>query len=118
MKRSSIVVFVYTLFVLIGGIIGFVKAQSQASLVMSLLFAVGLSLCGWAMLKGHKLGLVLASLLILCLGAFFCYRFFLNYHFMPAGLMSLLSLAALGFLLIPCGSCNKCCADERKGCSK
>ncbi len=90
----------YALFVLVGGLIGYVKAGSLASLTMGCFFSALLFLCAFAIYRksvlGHVLTLALTSFLLL----FFGFRFFQKLVFMPAGLMVLLSIGLLSILLI------------------
>lgn len=89
----------YAFFVLIGGLIGYVKAGSFASLSMGVFFSSLLFFCSFAIYKksvlGHVLTLALTSFLLL----FFGFRFFQKLAFMPAGLMVLLSVGLLSILL-------------------
>lgn len=88
----------YSLIVFIGGIIGFIKAHSIASLVSGCSFA-SLILTSSILLKqyeefGKKMALTLAAFLAL----FFAYRFFTSLTFFPSGIMSLISLSV--FLIV------------------
>lgn len=100
MKLNAIVVIVYGLFVLIGGMVGFAKAHSIPSLVMGTAFAVGLVMSGAAMLKGIRWGFVLGCILVVALALFFGYRLVLTKSFMPAGMMCLMSLCVLVIMFV------------------
>jgi uncharacterized membrane protein (UPF0136 family) len=89
---------IYSLLVVMGGVIGYVQAHSYASLYMGLAFGISLSLCSLLMLKGKKAAYLVALVLMCILALFFCYRFALTQKFMPAGLMLVLSCAS-GLLL-------------------
>jgi uncharacterized membrane protein (UPF0136 family) len=95
MQFNGIVVVVYALLVMVGGMIGFIKANSVPSLVMGITFALGLLLCAVAMVKGIKLGYYASIILALILTIFFTYRYGISQHFMPAGLMSILSIVII-----------------------
>ena len=100
MSRISIfVVVVYAIFVFVGGLIGFLKAQSNASLIMGSIFAILLFLSAGGMWKGMPWSyfgaLACASFLLF----FFGYRYFQSLRMMPAGLMVLLSIIVLISLL-------------------
>jgi len=98
MKVYIQITLIYALIVLIGGVIGFIKAQSIASLSMSLFFAGLLSISAWLMLSNRLIGYYLALACIGFLGFFFLYRFAETVKFMPAGFMSLVSMfAAMAF---------------------
>lgn len=100
MKTTGWTVLGYALLVFLGGIFGYVKAGSTPSLVMGVIFAVILSTSAFAMFNEKKIGLFAAIVATAILAAFFLYRFAAAFHFMPAGLMSVLSLIILAFLLV------------------
>lgn len=99
MKSNSIVTGVYALFVLIGGIIGYTTADSIPSLAMGTVFALLLAGCAKLIWDKKSAGYVGAIVLMGVLLAFFGYRFILSTKFMPAGLMTILSLVAMSALL-------------------
>jgi uncharacterized membrane protein (UPF0136 family) len=75
----------------VGGLIGFFKAGSKASLIMSLAFAVLLGLFQFVIPgTGWVVDLLLATLLI-----FFGMRFMKGKKFMPAGLMTIVTVITL-----------------------
>lgn len=100
MKATGWAVLAYALLVFLGGIFGYVKASSTASLVMGVIFAVILSTSAFALFNEKKIGFLAAIIATGSLAAFFLYRFTGTLHFMPAGLMSILSLITLTFLLV------------------
>ncbi len=100
MKPTGWIVLTYALLVFLGGIFGYVKAGSTASLIMGVAFAVVLSTSAFAMFNERSIGFTLALAATALLAGFFLYRFALSYNFMPAGLMSVLSLVVLGILVI------------------
>lgn len=100
MKPTGWIVLTYALLVFLGGIFGYIKAGSTASLIMGVIFAVALSTSAFAMFNEKIVGLYLSLGTTAVLAAFFVYRFVLTGNFMPAGLMSILSLAVLAYLFI------------------
>lgn len=91
MNIRSLLLF-YSLVVFAGGIIGFIKAQSTASLISGFSFGC-LILTSSILLKqyqnfGKKMALTLAAFLAL----FFTYRFMNSFAFFPSGIMALISL--------------------------
>jgi uncharacterized membrane protein (UPF0136 family) len=100
MRPTGWIIIAYALLVFLGGIFGYVKAGSTISLIMGVIFAVALSTSAFAMFNEKIIGFTVAAIATALLAAFFLYRFFLSYHFMPAGLMSLLSLTVLGILFL------------------
>jgi uncharacterized membrane protein (UPF0136 family) len=99
MKYKGISVLIYSLLVLIGGILGYVKAQSAVSLMTGVLSSLFLCVGAFSLFKGKKLGFYLSTILTALLGVFFAYRFALTHSFMPAGLMCILSAIILIILL-------------------
>lgn len=94
MIGNALIIFIYGLVVLLGGLIGYAKG-SQASLIAGTLFALALFASGYGIYKRTVLGYFSAIALSLMLLALFTYRFIGSYKFMPAGLMILISLAVL-----------------------
>lgn len=100
MKKAAGITGAYGLLVLIGGIMGHVKAASTVSLVMGILF--GLLLLGSSLLMMRKkiVGLYAAIGTLLVLDAFFTYRFLKTLRFFPSGLFAILSLVVLALLIL------------------
>jgi uncharacterized membrane protein (UPF0136 family) len=99
MPKNAILVGLYGIIVLMGGIIGFIVANSVPSLVMSALFSVLIFFTVHSIYRGNTRGLVYASLLAFLLTLFFSYRFFISLKVMPAGFMFFISLALFFWLL-------------------
>lgn len=97
---AGTVAVVYGILVAAGGIIGYARAGSRASLVMGGLFGLLLAITGAAALRGWAAGIPVAAALTGVLTVFFGYRFMQTGAFMPGGVMGLLSLAALLVLLL------------------
>jgi len=95
MKVTAIIIFLYALVVLSGGITGYAKAASSASLIAGVGFGSALALTAFFVMRGKKAAQQLALLLLFVLDSFFTFRFAKTFHFFPAGLMSLLSLIVL-----------------------
>lgn len=91
---------IYALVVLLGGVIGFAKAGSTASIVMGAAFALLLLLSSLLVHKKMEIGVYISLILIGFLACFFGYRFFSSFKFMPAGLMMILSI--INFTYIFC----------------
>ncbi|MGB8691029.1 MAG: TMEM14 family protein, partial [Microcoleus sp.] len=86
----------YGILTLIGGIMGYVKAKSQASLISGLVSGSLLIFAGTAQLMGQSWGLILAAVISAALVIVFIVRLVKTRKFMPAGLLILASLASLG----------------------
>ncbi|MBA3815366.1 MAG: TMEM14 family protein [Parachlamydiaceae bacterium] len=95
MRFNGIITVFYALLVMTGGMIGFIKADSVPSLIMGITFALGLLLSAVAMVKGYKKGFYATLLLAAILLGFFAYRYTISHQMMPAGFMSILSIAII-----------------------
>ena len=85
------VLWIYILLLVIGGLIGFLKAQSKVSLIMSVAFAGALSLCA----AGIIFRAYVADILLVALLVVFAMRLVKTKKFMPAGLMLVVTILAL-----------------------
>src|SRR5437773_11703962 len=85
------VLWIYIILLVVGGLIGFFKAKSQVSLIMSVAFAAALSLCAAGIIfQPYVADILLAALLLV-----FAARLVKTKKFMPAGLMPVITIAAL-----------------------
>ena len=89
-------ILVYALLVAIGGIIGYVKAKSNQSLISGLGSGIALLVAWYISLQNPTIGLALAAMIALALVIVFALRFRATSKFMPAGLLTGLSLVATG----------------------
>jgi uncharacterized membrane protein (UPF0136 family) len=89
-----IVLWVYIVLLLAGGLMGFIKAKSMISLVTSAVFAVLLALCATGVIRPFYIADILVGLLLVVFGV----RFAKGRKFMPSGLMLGLSAAVLAAL--------------------
>ena len=95
MKVTSIIVYAFGILIGLGGIFGYVKSGSQASLISGFAFGIALIVSGYFMSKGMILAQYFALVLTFLLDALFTYRFAKTLHFFPAGFLSIASLAVL-----------------------
>ena len=93
-------ILIYGLLVLIGGIMGYVKAKSQVSLLSGVGSGIALLIAWFVAGNNPWLGLGLATLLGLVLFVVFVMRFLRTRSFMPAGLMMIFSLAAVAIFVL------------------
>lgn len=100
MKEKSLIIFSYAILVLIGGLIGYLVANSLPSLIASSAISLLLFICAVFIWKGSTTAHHVATFLILCLFAFFGYRFFLTYKIFPAGMMLVVSGCLAGYLMV------------------
>lgn len=95
MNIHAYLVTLYAILIIVGGVMGFIKAASIASLAMGVLFGVLLLGTSFAMYKGNRVGFWTAVFLTAVLLAFFLYRYLLSGAMIPAGVMTLVSLLVL-----------------------
>ena len=92
---AKIYFLVFGALTIIGGIVGYVKAGSLASIVAGAITGVLLLVAG-ALLPEHRaVGLATALIVSLLLAAQFVPKFIRTGRFMPAGMMSILSVIGL-----------------------
>jgi uncharacterized membrane protein (UPF0136 family) len=85
------ILWIYIVLLVVGGLIGFFKAKSKVSLIMSVTFAALLTLCAAGIIfQSYVADILLATLLVV-----FAIRLTKTKKFMPAGMMLVLTLAAL-----------------------
>lgn len=89
------VLWVYIVLLVVGGLIGFLKAKSQVSLIMSVSFAALLILTAIPNLLNASTARMLADVLMALLLVVFGIRLAKTKKFMPAGMMLIVTVAAL-----------------------
>lgn len=90
----------FGLFSIIGGLIGFLKAGSKASLIAGGVSGMLLLLSTWAYTQGSIFGFYGLILISLMLGAHFGRKFLQSRQWMPAGIMLSLSVMTLVALVV------------------
>ena len=89
--RPDVVLWIYIVLLVAGGLIGYLKAGSKISLIISSIFAAILTLCQIGVVfQRHMADIVLAILLVV-----FAWRLTESKKFMPAGLMLVITVLAL-----------------------
>jgi len=89
--RPDKVLWIYIIVLVAGGLIGFLKAKSRVSLIMSAAFAAALSLCAAGIVfQPYVADILLAALLVV-----FAMRLAKTRKLMPAGLMLIFTIVAL-----------------------
>lgn len=92
---------IYAALLAVGGVIGFIKARSHASLIAGLVSAIAALVALALSLAGYRWGIALGSLLAIVLFLFFGYRYAIrNRVFMPAGMMAVVSLVVLAIMIL------------------
>src|SRR5436190_9388616 len=94
MTTGQIILWVYIVLMMVGGLMGLIKAGSKASIIASSIFAVVLALFALDILPFRHCWIVLLVLLL-----FFGKRFAMGKKFMPSGLMTVLTLFVLVLLV-------------------
>ena len=89
--RPDKVLWIYIIVLVAGGLMGFLKAKSRVSLIMSAAFAAALSLCAAGIVfQPYVADILLAALLVV-----FAVRLGKTRKMMPADLMLILTIVAL-----------------------
>lgn len=89
------VLWIYIVLLLVGGLIGFLKAGSKVSLISSSVFAALLVLTAVPGVFERKFALGLSNVLLAALLVVFAIRLAKTKKFMPSGLMLVLTILAL-----------------------
>jgi uncharacterized membrane protein (UPF0136 family) len=96
-SAAKIYFLVFGLLTIAGGVVGYIKAGSMASIVAGSISGVLLVVAAFLLPEHQGAGLILALAVSLLLAAQFVPKFFRTFKVMPAGLMSVLS--ALGIIV-------------------
>lgn len=89
--RPEAILWGYLVLLLVGGVMGFVKGKSRISLISSLVFGALIALSAAGKLGPAWIGDLLLTALVIV----FALRFQKTKKLMPAGFMTLLTIAAL-----------------------
>lgn len=87
----SLILWIYIALLILGGLMGFLKAGSKASLIASVICAIPLIICNLVVATPPRLADVFVGVLL----AYFGMKFTKGRKFMPAGFMVILSLLTL-----------------------
>src|SRR5207249_11456506 len=99
---AKIYFIIFGILTIAGGIVGYVKAGSTASIIAGSISGVLLLLAAWLMPEHRAVGLVVALVVSLLLAAQFIPKFFQTFTVMPAGLMSVLSAIGIVVAIVAC----------------
>ena len=86
----SLILWIYIALLILGGLMGFLKAGSKASLIASVICAIPLIICN-VVAPSSRLADVFVGVLL----AYFGMKFAKSRKFMPAGFMVILSILTL-----------------------
>lgn len=95
MKSAGLITLIYGLLLLVGGLMGRLKAASTASLVTGVGFGLLAIVLSIGIFKRSLFSAYFALILTFLLDAFFTYRLLLTMKFMPSGLMAIISTIVL-----------------------
>ena len=95
METTVIILWVYIALLIAGGLMGFLKAKSKASIIASTVFAIPLILAAVDVIPATAADILLAGLTIM-----FGAKYFRSWKFMPGGIMGIASLVAFVLRLL------------------
>ncbi|HTS16723.1 MAG TPA: TMEM14 family protein [Verrucomicrobiae bacterium] len=95
MENTAIEVWVYGVIMILGGIAGFVRVGSKASLISGVGFGLALLASGFGVWQGSQDSLLAAIVIALLLVVLFAIRYAKKRRFMPAGMLAVLSVVAV-----------------------
>jgi uncharacterized membrane protein (UPF0136 family) len=95
MNFSIVAVFAYGILAIVGGIIGYMQANSKVSLISGTISGLLLVIAGFYQLQGQGWATILAAVVTAVLVVVFAVRFAKTRKFMPAGLMVILGIVTL-----------------------
>src|SRR5437868_4139857 len=91
---------IFGLLTIVGGVIGYVKAGSTASIIAGSIAGILLLVAAWLMPANLAASLILAAIVSIALAGRFIPAFIRTGHLMPAGLMSILSVIGIIMALV------------------
>jgi len=95
MEAAKIYFIVFGVLTIAGGIVGYVKAGSMASIIAGSITGVLLLVAAFLLPEHRAIGLATAFIISLLLAAQFVPKFIRTGRAMPAGMMSILSLIGI-----------------------
>jgi uncharacterized membrane protein (UPF0136 family) len=95
MEAARIYFTVFGVLTVAGGIVGYVKAGSMASIIAGSITGVLLIVAAFVLPQYHLIGLAIAFIISLLLAAQFVPKFIRTGRVMPAGTMSILSVIGI-----------------------
>src|SRR2546421_1250962 len=95
MEASKIYLVIFGILTVVGGVVGYIKAGSVASIIAGSITGVLLLVAAFLLPEHRAIGLATALIVSLLLAAQFIPKFLKTGRMMPAGLMSILSVIAI-----------------------
>lgn len=96
---GQVVLAVYAVLLAAGGLMGYLKAGSRPSLIAGLAFGLAAG-AGAVLARQNPAGFVLGAAVAGLLAVFFGRRYFRLRKFMPAGMLTILSVAVLVLMVL------------------
>jgi uncharacterized membrane protein (UPF0136 family) len=100
MDATRLYFFIFGALTIVGGVIGYVKAQSVPSIIAGTITGILLLIAGFILPQQRAVGLVMALIVSVLLAAQFVPKLIRTGKVMPAGLMSVLSVIGIVVALI------------------
>jgi uncharacterized membrane protein (UPF0136 family) len=100
MDTTRLYFFVFGILTIAGGVMGYAKAGSAASIIAGSISGLLLLIGAWLLPTNQVAGLALTLIVSLLLLIYFASKFMRTGAFMPAGLMSILSVIGLIVVII------------------
>jgi len=95
MQNTAIEIWIYGVIMILGGIMGFVKVGSKASLISGVGMGWALLASGYGVWGGSADSLMVALVIAALLLVLFAIRYAKTRRFMPGGMLAILSLLAM-----------------------
>lgn len=95
MQNTAIEIWVYGAIIILGGVMGFVKVGSKASLLAGVGMGMALLASGFGVWRGSANSLVVTEVIAALLLVLFAVRLAKTRRFMPAGMLAILSVVAV-----------------------
>jgi uncharacterized membrane protein (UPF0136 family) len=95
MEAAKIYFIIFGLLTIAGGIVGYVKAGSTASIIAGAITGVLLLVAAFLLPEHRVAGLATALIVSLLLAAYFIHKYLSTHAVMPAGMMSVLSVIGI-----------------------
>ena len=95
MEAAKIYFVIFGILTVVGGVVGYIKAGSVASIIAGSITGVLLLVAAFLLPEHHAIGLATALIVSLLLAAQFIPKFLKTGRMMPAGLMSVLSVIGI-----------------------
>ena len=100
MEAAKIYFIVFGALTIVGGIVGYVKAGSVASIIAGSITGVLLLVAAFLLPEHRMVGLATALIVSLLLAAYFIRKYLSTGAVMPAGIMSLLSVIGIIVVIV------------------